>query len=79
MANVLPMYEDMYIRLTEEEMQEMNRTSIALKDGSGYLAELGVYHQIHCVVSPKSTFLVFPCSFSIINNYNGYSGIGIDR
>lgn len=29
-------------------------TTIAFKDGSGYIAEMGVYHELHCIVSfPK--------------------------
>lgn len=26
-------------------------TSIAFQDGSGYLAEMGMYHELHCIVS----------------------------
>lgn len=28
----------------------INETSIALLDGSGYLAETAVYHELHCIV-----------------------------
>ena len=28
----------------------MNKTSIALKDGSGYLGYLEAHHMLHCVV-----------------------------
>ncbi|KAI0396445.1 hypothetical protein F5Y17DRAFT_419109 [Xylariaceae sp. FL0594] len=36
-------------RLSEEEMIQMNRTSVALSDGSGYLGYLESYHMLHCV------------------------------
>lgn len=26
-------------------------TTIAFKDGTGYIAEMGVYHELHCIVS----------------------------
>ena len=39
------------IRLSEDEMRVMNKTSIALKDGSGYIGYLESYHMLHCVVS----------------------------
>jgi uncharacterized protein (UPF0216 family) len=43
--------QDSIIRLSEEEMLKMNKTSLALKDGSGYIVELAAYHELHCVVS----------------------------
>jgi hypothetical protein len=33
----------------------MNKTSLALKDGSGYIVELAAYHELHCVVSRFTT------------------------
>ncbi|KAI3317655.1 hypothetical protein HD806DRAFT_362125 [Xylariaceae sp. AK1471] len=36
-------------RLSEEEMVQMNRTSIALSDGSGYVGYLESYHMLHCL------------------------------
>lgn len=39
------------IRLREDEMRAMNKTSIALKDGSDYIGYLESYHMLHCVVS----------------------------
>lgn len=38
------------IRLSEEEMKIMNKTSVALKDGTGYLGYLETFHMLHCVV-----------------------------
>ncbi|PWY74372.1 hypothetical protein BO70DRAFT_381454 [Aspergillus heteromorphus CBS 117.55] len=36
------------VRLTKEELLEMNQTSVALGDG-GYLAMPTVYHELHCL------------------------------
>lgn len=33
-------------------MERLGQTSLKMKDGSGYLGVLGVYHELHCVVSP---------------------------
>lgn len=60
------------IRLTAEEVERMNVTSVQLADGSGdYLASLDVYHELHCVVS-------FSCHASTAghadnNNRNTYT------
>ena len=53
------------IRLTQNEMRALGRESegVRLTDGSGYLGQLTVYHNLHCVVSlqlslpPKRTHL----------------------
>ncbi|KAI1119771.1 hypothetical protein F5Y10DRAFT_291012 [Nemania abortiva] len=37
------------IRVSEDELIRMNKTSIALKDGSGYLGYLESIHMLHCV------------------------------
>ena len=38
------------IRVSKEELDRMNRTSVQLSDGSGdYLAALDVMHHIHCL------------------------------
>ena len=37
------------VRLTEDEMLSMNKTSVALRDGSGYIGYLESYHMLHCV------------------------------
>ncbi|KAK0507994.1 hypothetical protein JMJ35_009883 [Cladonia borealis] len=38
------------IKITEEELGKLgHQHSIALADGSGYLAELGAYHELHCI------------------------------
>ena len=42
---------DANIKITEEELGKLgHQHSIALADGSGYLAELGAYHELHCIV-----------------------------
>lgn len=38
-------------RITREELDEMNEESVRLVDGSGYIAETTVYHELHCIVS----------------------------
>ena len=39
------------IRVSKEDLDKINRTSVPLLDGSGYMASLDVYHQLHCLVS----------------------------
>lgn len=39
--------------LTPQEYHDANLSddSLELADGSGYLAEMAVYHELHCIVS----------------------------
>ncbi|KAK4504788.1 hypothetical protein PRZ48_002750 [Zasmidium cellare] len=37
------------IRVSEDEMRTMNKTSVSLRDGTGYLGYPEVLHQLHCV------------------------------
>lgn len=39
------------LRFSEDEMNRMQKTSLALKDGSGYIGYLESFHMLHCVVS----------------------------
>ncbi|KAJ5245945.1 hypothetical protein N7468_000928 [Penicillium chermesinum] len=39
----------MTIKISQEELSHLSDESIAFQDGSGYIAELAVYHEIHCV------------------------------
>lgn len=39
------------LRFSEEEMKAMGKTSLALKDGSGYVGYLETFHMLHCIVS----------------------------
>ena len=41
----------MAMKVTADELRAVDQTSIPLADGSGYLAEMAVYHELHCVVS----------------------------
>jgi hypothetical protein len=41
--------EPISIKITAEELAQVGYKSIPFKDGSGYLAELSVYHELHCV------------------------------
>ncbi|EXU95822.1 DUF3328 domain protein [Metarhizium robertsii] len=33
----------------KEDLNQVDRSSVSLRDGSGYLASLSVYHQLHCL------------------------------
>ncbi|KAK0609935.1 hypothetical protein B0T17DRAFT_629454 [Bombardia bombarda] len=37
------------VKISNEEMERMNKTSITMKDGSGYLGYLEAHHMLHCV------------------------------
>ncbi|CAI6332296.1 unnamed protein product [Periconia digitata] len=37
------------IRVSEEELRASNQSSVALPEGGGYMAWLGVYHELHCI------------------------------
>ncbi|BCS02759.1 oxidase ustYa family protein [Aspergillus luchuensis] len=39
----------MTIKISKEELSNLPDSSIAFKDGSGYIAELAVYHELHCI------------------------------
>lgn len=43
----------MVIKVTGDELSKFNEgdTTVAFKDGSGFLAEMSVYHELHCIVS----------------------------
>ena len=43
--------EPMSIRISAEELQKNNRTSVYLPEGGGFLAWLEIFHELHCVVS----------------------------
>jgi hypothetical protein len=38
------------IRVSEEELRRSNQSSVAFDEGRGYMAWLGVYHELHCIV-----------------------------
>lgn len=40
----------MTIKVSQESLNRINETSIAFRDGSGFIAELAVYHELHCIV-----------------------------
>lgn len=39
------------ISISDAELAAQGGDSIALRDGSGYIAEPAVYHEMHCIVS----------------------------
>ncbi|KAF2497000.1 hypothetical protein BU16DRAFT_345995 [Lophium mytilinum] len=41
--------EPITIRIARDELAKINETSIALRDGSGFIAETAVYHELHCI------------------------------
>lgn len=44
---------DSVVKFSEEEMKTLGRVDegVRFTDGSGYMGELAVYHNLHCVVS----------------------------
>ena len=49
MPNLLTTHLDIRIRVPSSDLSFYNLTSIPLADGSGYAAELGVHHELHCL------------------------------
>lgn len=41
------------LRVPKRTLDRLNRTSIPLSDGSGYIAGWDTTHQLHCLVSPS--------------------------
>ena len=37
------------IKLTKGELQELGEPSIGFVDGSGYVAEMAVFYELHCI------------------------------
>lgn len=42
---------DMHIRISQEDLDQIQGRSLALADGSGFIGSLEVYHDLHCLVS----------------------------
>ena len=40
----------MTIKIFPEELSRLDDDSIAFKDGTGFIAEMAVYHELHCIV-----------------------------
>lgn len=40
------------LRVSKEELERQNQTSVQLP-GGGYMAWLGMSHELHCIVSPR--------------------------
>lgn len=45
------MLSPMNMRVTEEELRRTGQQSVPLPEKGGYLAWLGVFHELHCIVS----------------------------
>ncbi|KAI1427095.1 hypothetical protein F5Y12DRAFT_738613 [Xylaria sp. FL1777] len=41
--------EGINLKILPEEMSRLDQVSLELNDGTGYLATLGVYHELHCI------------------------------
>ena len=41
----------MTIQISKEELEKIGESSVAIADGSEYIAEMTAYHELHCVVS----------------------------
>ncbi|KAF1962131.1 hypothetical protein CC80DRAFT_487667, partial [Byssothecium circinans] len=41
--------EPITIKVSQKELDIIGEESIALKDGSGFIAETAVYHELHCI------------------------------
>ena len=41
----------MHIRVSGAELQRDNQESVALTEGGGFLGWMGVFHELHCIVS----------------------------
>ncbi|PHH93029.1 hypothetical protein CDD83_2139 [Cordyceps sp. RAO-2017] len=50
------------IRVSKEDLEKINRTSVALEDGSGYMGGLDVYHQLHCLKKTWASTLYVMCN-----------------
>ena len=46
----------MTIRISREELEKIGESSVGLADGSGFIAEMTAYHELHCVVSKSGLF-----------------------
>lgn len=51
LAPELTFYVGTNLKIYPEEMSRLGQTSLEMTDGSGYLAALGVYHELHCIAS----------------------------
>lgn len=43
------------IKVSKDDLEKNGLKSVELADGSGYLATVDVFHQLHCLVSPATT------------------------
>lgn len=40
----------MHMRISVEELRRDDQESVQLPEGGGYLAWMGVFHELHCLV-----------------------------
>ncbi|KAI1460523.1 hypothetical protein F4805DRAFT_478904 [Annulohypoxylon moriforme] len=48
--------EGINLKISPEEMSRLEGSSLAMQDGSGFLAVLGVYHELHCIKRLRKWF-----------------------
>ncbi|KAI9696306.1 MAG: hypothetical protein M1820_008229 [Bogoriella megaspora] len=48
--------EPMTIKVSQDDLDQLNETSIAFRDRSGFIAELAVYHELHCIVRSRRPY-----------------------
>jgi hypothetical protein len=57
---------NMNLRVTSEELQQYDQSSVALPEGGGYLAWLGSIHEIHCIVSTLQALTKVPTCVKVL-------------
>lgn len=45
----------MYMRVSREELRRDDQESVQLPEGGGYLAWMGAFHELHCLVCRQSS------------------------
>ena len=73
-------FSDMNIRVSTEELRQVNRTSIPLGNGGGYYGQMGVFHELHCLKFIRQAFhldeyrnLLGPTEISAMAEHTGAS------
>lgn len=68
------LFEDVNIRVTAEDLEYAELKSLELADGSGdYIGQLGVHHELHCLVSAVSLCALSFFTFVVSRENRGES------
>lgn len=46
------------MRVSEQDLRAVNRSSIPLGVGGGYYGEMAVFHELHCLVLGASSLVI---------------------